>query len=225
MELPNDSASVSRPKRGRDWISGITTIVAFAGLLVAVFSLCLTVHWHRQAVEDRISLRLEATRSNGSHRGTLDAELVNIGMRPIYVQKVVLEMGKRDWFFFEHDNLTGVNVPTKPLVPGALDDFQIGWNFTTNPVVFDQKSGFFRLANSEGKDVAARVCIQTTRAVFHRPANISKARNLSSSPSPKVENPGKRQLKKRGRRRPAPPQGLRTTVVFTQSSPGVANCP
>ncbi|MDE3135822.1 MAG: hypothetical protein KGL59_04575 [Acidobacteriota bacterium] len=204
-----------------DWIARVLGVVVAVlgvfGFFISLFNLYFAYDWHQQAVEDRIFVRLAAER-NSSSTGTLDAEVVNIGMRSIYIQEVVLEGGKRPRYFFEHDNATGANEPMTPLEPGQADDLKLFWDFSQNPVFFDQRSGFFRLANSEGKDEDAWVCIQTTRALFRRPANVSEMATLMTNDLPaKLGN-------QRGRR-PAPPRGLTATPGYIEGSPVATHCP
>jgi hypothetical protein len=192
----------------------VGVVLGVFGFVISLFNLYFAYGWHQQALEDRVSVQLDALRYSGSvgrYRGsvgTLEAKVTNIGIRPIYLREVVLEMGKSPQSFY-----IGANERMKPLEPGEADDFKMGWNFTQNPVFYDQQSGFFRLANSEGKDEGAWVCILTTRALIRRPANIGDMKSQSL-----VLGEGEK-------RRPRAPTGLTATGVFEERSPNATQCP
>ena len=167
-----------------DWFA---RIVAASGLLLALFSWYLTYHWHQQSVEDRIVLRLNATTRGANSLGTLDAEIVNIGMRPIYIEKVELLMkeGEGGQFFSEGNSGIEAGTSVTTLEPGQAGHFELPWDFTHTPLSLDN-----RLVTVNGEDEDASVCIQTTRASFRRPANISNVTTLVvKKPPPTVRPP------------------------------------
>lgn len=194
-----------------DWFA---RVVAGFGFLLSLSSAYFAYHWHQQALEERILVRLDAIRRPNS-RGTLVAEVVNLGLRPIYIEKVVLVTAGKPNSFFVYSNLIGAIAPVKSLEPGQADDFSMFWNFSQSPVVFDKESGFYRLENSEAEDEDASVCIQTTRAVFRRSANITSLTSIEAEPPLRVGEKGA----------PSAPTGLSVTIGRTERSPMTAQCP
>lgn len=173
-----------------DWFA---RIIAGSSLLLTLLGSYFAYHWHQQEVEDRIFVRLSATtHSAGSTlntelvnigQGTIEAEVVNTGMRSIYIQKVELETKEGGQPFSKRSSSIGSEATTTALEPGQTDDFDLPWDFSEHPVSLDEDSGFYRLVNNHGKEKDAFVCIQTTRALFRRPVNISDVTLAISSPS------------------------------------------
>lgn len=115
----------------RDWP---TLVVALAGVLLGVTSLLLTVSWHRQALKDSVLVRLDvglSTAKNGggySPDGTVQIVVVNTGMRPLYLQQVLLKYGGS---IFTVPMLPGES--TRPLAPGQPAKFAMPWNLAKYP--------------------------------------------------------------------------------------------
>lgn len=135
-----------------------TAYTAIAGVILGLVSLLLTVRWHQQSLAEKILVRLNVAYSmakNGGRgydpTGSVNIAVINIGMRPIYLQQVQLQYS---------DQIASVPLlpgeSTKPLAPGQPAKFTIPWNLAKYP---------FR---GPGRD-DVWVHVQTTRMSFDIP--------------------------------------------------------
>lgn len=151
------------------WLAGIGTLVSVS---VGVVGLLLTVHWHRQEIEDKILVRVGAfqksyyppnsTMPKFRPKGKLDVEVVNIGMRPIYIQDVEIRMGDTDFVFYQYGPAATIpsDAMKPPLAPGQPTEYEIDWDFSE-----DSLGSMWR----EIKKNDLWVHVETTRKSFDMP--------------------------------------------------------
>lgn len=185
---------MTKKSEPRDLMQRLTP---WAAIALSIISLCLTFYWHRQEVEDRLIVRIAAVRDQYKDHseapiGNLNAQVVNIGARPVYIRQVELVVGGGGTFFFGGSDLGAAPTALKRLAPGEEADFKIRWDFSLYPVFLNERSNFFRLSNKKGKDASASVHVETTRASIDQPANIYEVTHLLTNtlpPKPVVRPP------------------------------------
>jgi hypothetical protein len=120
--------------------------MAIGGLVLTVIGLSFTYYNNRrqtriyqESLEERVFVRLFASRTfapTGPYKlnpkGLLGVEVVNLGMRPMYLKRIAARLENTDITFHEHDPL--VNEPMKRLEPGEAGEYTAGWDFSEHPV-------------------------------------------------------------------------------------------
>jgi hypothetical protein len=59
---------------------------------------------------------------------------VNIGLRPLYIKRVDMRIGKRIFTFYQDDSLK-TDEPTKSLAPSEATNYSLSWNFSEHPLI------------------------------------------------------------------------------------------
>jgi hypothetical protein len=115
---------------------------ALAGIVLSVVGLVMmhfSNRWQKQvyqeSLEERILIHTMAWRSFRDWRdtkqnpeGTLGVEVVNIGMRPLYLKSVTAKIGNSRLTFYEHDPLKSNSALVK-LEPGEPANYTATLNF------------------------------------------------------------------------------------------------
>ncbi len=114
-----------------DWFA---RSVAALGIILSIVGLGLTYHnyrWQREIYQEnlaeRILIRLGASRTMNyksfsfNPKGEVGVEVVNIGLRPLYIKRVDMRTGNRIFTFYQHDPLK-TNVSEHPLIDWRESD-------------------------------------------------------------------------------------------------------
>ena len=138
-------------KNPPDWWARIG---ALAGIVLSVIGLVLTYRsnrWQEQvyqkSLEERILVRsmawltvnLDRDDAKTEPQGTLGVEVVNIGLRPLYLKSVSAHIGSSVLTFYERDLLEPSPTLVK-LEPGEPANYTATWNFEVHHQLDSQKS-------------------------------------------------------------------------------------
>ncbi|SRR6266404_7032685 len=148
-------------KSSPDWFARVTALIA---IFLTSISLCLAYYnysWqtktYKEGLEERILVRLGFSQTvkdtesfSLSAKGDVGVEVVNIGMHPIYLKQVEIEVPDRRIFsFYERDPIKSFykrdpiksSVPAKSLEPGEATNYTLEWDFSTYPLQEWLKTG------------------------------------------------------------------------------------
>jgi len=136
--------SMAKKDSSPDWFA---RSVAALGIILSIVGLGLTYHnyrWQREIYQEnlaeRILIRLGASRTMNyksfsfNPKGEVGVEVVNIGLRPLYIKRVDMRTGNRIFTFYQHDPLK-TNEPTKLLAPSDATNYSLSWNFSEHPLI------------------------------------------------------------------------------------------
>lgn len=111
------------------------------GFFLALCSLGWQIYTYRESHEERILARLYASRAvinktgGWDPKGEVAVEVVNIGLGPLYLKRVVIqsENDERSFVFYNADETKGNESP-KLLQPRESAKFSQEWDFSEHPL-------------------------------------------------------------------------------------------
>src|SRR5689334_7866590 len=95
---------------------------------------------YRENLAERILIRLDTSGTMNyksisfNPKGEVGVEVVNIGLRPVYIKRVDMRTGKQIFTFYQHDSLK-TNESTKLLAPSEATNYSLSWNFPEHPLI------------------------------------------------------------------------------------------
>ena len=168
------SVAVAHTSSKPDWFARSLALLAIALTVISLYFTRLTYEWQtKESLEERILTRLGYQQNVEISEGEVAIEIVNIGMRPIYVRYVEIRFPnscalmnvKRDENtpsdacgvdVYQGDH-TNSKESVKALEPGEAKNYTTKWDFAKFPI--DQWA-----RQSEG----LWVYVETTRKVFQQ---------------------------------------------------------
>jgi len=89
--------------------------------------------------------------------GEVTIEVVNIGLRSLYIKKVEIQIQNNIFTFYQHDP-TKTREPMKLLEPSEAANYTLSWNFSEHPLM--------EWPESDSKKEDVQVEIETTKKMF-----------------------------------------------------------
>ena len=182
-----------------DWIARLGALVAVVGTVVGIVLSILSLrlgysnsHWQKEIQEEttaeRILVHLDATRfANGlssaamTPNGEVGMEVVNIGLRPLFIKRAEMRIRGRTLTFYEHDLVPILpSEPMKSLGPSETIRYRLGWDFEKREEMEEPRSKledgtYVWLPASQIEDIE-EVQVQTTKKTFvfqHQIVNVT----------------------------------------------------
>lgn len=166
--------------------------LAVAGLLLSVIGLVLTYYNYRwqktvyqENIEERILTRLSSKRTisftteHFDPKGEMVVEVVNIGLRPIYLKSVEMRIadpsshGEFVFAFYGHKSPVRPN-ESKPnesikLEPSQSRSFRMSWDFKEHPI-HEWSEGSYTV----GREEKIELQVDTTKKSFTLPSPLEE---------------------------------------------------
>jgi hypothetical protein len=144
---------------------------AALGIALSIVGLGLTYYnyrWQKEIyqenIAERILVRLGASRtfndvesSSLDPKGEVGVEVVNIGLRPLYIKRAYMQIGNEIFDFYEH-NPAKKNEPLKLLAPSEAANYRLSWDFLEHPLQ--------EWPESNSKEENIQVQVETTKKTF-----------------------------------------------------------
>jgi hypothetical protein len=159
---------MSKKDPSPDWFARGT---AALGIALSIVGLGLTYYNYRwqtaiyqENIAERILVRLSASRTVNDvesfsldPKGEVGLEIVNIGLRPLYIKRVHMQIESRIFTFYEHDPAK-TNEPMKLLGPSEAANYRMSWDFLEHPFTVGPES--------DSKEEDVQVQVGTSKKTF-----------------------------------------------------------
>jgi hypothetical protein len=163
---------MAKKESSPDWFA---RTVAMVGLGLSIVGLVLTYfnfRWQKEIyaenIAERILVRLSASRTIGdaelfafNPKGEVGIEVVNTGLRHLYIKKIEVRTKDNRLFQFFEYNPTKTNEQMKLLEPSEAVSYRMSWDFSEHPLGYWGKES----ADEKMEDME-EVEVETTNKLF-----------------------------------------------------------
>jgi hypothetical protein len=142
-----------RTNSSPDWFARSIALLAIGLTVIGLYFSYRSFSWqtktYQEGLEERILMRLGFTRDLKSNEGDTSVEVVNIGMHPMYIRYVEIQVpngckimgvetdpgiASDECGLSIYDHGYKTNQPIKPLEPGEAANYRMKWDFSKFPL-------------------------------------------------------------------------------------------